>query len=90
MCETLVQYQRHRTRHIHEITSQFDVPTSLTPALSHLLRLHFVGCVKEVSSSINRPVVNLLGTRVVGTSVEVVPDSEYINLKLPVSSSQEW
>ncbi len=26
-----IQYQSHRTRHIHEVTSQFDVPTSLTP-----------------------------------------------------------
>ena len=52
MCDTEVQHQRHRTRHIHEITSQFNVPTSLTPALSHLLCFHFVGCVKEVNNLI--------------------------------------
>jgi hypothetical protein len=48
--------------------ARFDVPTSLTPVPSHLLRFHFVGCAKEVSNLINRPVVSPLGTRVGGTS----------------------
>ncbi len=51
-----IQHQRHRTRRIREVTSQLNVPTSLTPALSHLLRFYFVGGVKEVSNLINRPV----------------------------------
>jgi hypothetical protein len=63
-----VQHQRHRTRHIREITNQLDVPTSLTPALSYLLSFHFVGCAKEVGELINRPVVNVRDTRVGGTS----------------------
>jgi hypothetical protein len=41
------------------VTSQFDVPTSLTPVLSHLFRFHCVGCVKEVSNLINHPVVQV-------------------------------
>jgi hypothetical protein len=82
-----VQHQRHRTRHIREVTSQFDIPTSPTPASSHLLRFHFVFCAEKVSDLINRPVVSLLGTRVGGTSAEVVPQS--IDLKLPATSSRE-
>ena len=83
-----IQHQRHRTRHNREITSQFDVPTSPTPAPSHLLRFHFVGCAKEVSNLMNRPVVSPLGNRVCGTSAEVVP--ECINLKLPAAASRWW
>jgi hypothetical protein len=63
-----IQQERHRTRCILEVTSQLDVPTSLTPAPSHLLCFHFVGCAKDVSDSINRPVVTLSFTRVGGTS----------------------
>ena len=43
MFDTEVQHQRHRTRHIREVTSQLDVPTSLTPSPSHLLCFYFVG-----------------------------------------------
>ena len=68
-----IQQERHRTRCILEVTSQLDVPTSLTPAPSHPLRFHFVCCEKQDSDFINRPFVNLLGTRVSGTSAEVVP-----------------
>ncbi len=85
MCDAEVQHQRHRTRHIHEITSQFDIPTSLTPGLSNLFRFHFVGCVNEVSNLTNRPVVSRLGTRVGGTRAEVVP--KRINLKLPATGN---
>ena len=42
--------------------------------------------MKEVSNLINLPVVNLLGTRVDGTSVEVVP--KRINLKLPATTTE--
>ncbi len=72
MGDAEIQHQRPRTRRIREVTSQLDVPTSLTPAPSHLLRFHFVCCAKEVSDLINLPVVSLLGTRVGGTSAEVV------------------
>jgi hypothetical protein len=36
-----------RTRRVREVTSQLNVPTSLTPFPSHLLRFHFVGCAKR-------------------------------------------
>ena len=68
-----IHHQRHRTRHIREVTRQLDVPTSLTPVPSHLMCFHFVVCAKEVRNLINHPVVILLGTRVCGTSAEVVP-----------------
>ncbi len=82
-----IQHQRHRTRRIREVTSQFDVPTSMTPTRSHLLCFHFVGCAKEVRNLINLPVVSLLDTRVGRTSAEVVP--QWINLKLPTTTSRE-
>jgi hypothetical protein len=68
-----VYHQRHRTRRICEVTSQLDVPTSLTSVSSHQLSFRFVCCEKEVNELLNCPVVILLGTRVVGTSAEVVP-----------------
>ena len=81
----------HARTHTHtpvrEVPNQLDVPTSLTPAPSHLLRFHFVGCAKEVSNLINHPVVSLLDTRVRGTSAEVVP--QWIDLKLPSTASRE-
>ena len=87
MCDTEVQHQRHRTPHIREVTSKLDVPTLLTPASSHLLRFHFVCCAEKVSDLTNLPVVSLLGTRVGGTSAEVVP--KRIDLKLPATASRE-
>jgi hypothetical protein len=81
MCDTYVQHQRQRTRRVHEVTRQLNVPTSLTPTPSHLLCFHFVGCEKEVSNLINHPVVSLLGIRVGGTSAEVVPiDSPRVSI----------
>ena len=64
------------------------VPTSLTPDPSHLLRFHFVCCAKEVSDLISRPVVSLLGTRVGGTSGEVV--TKRIYLELLATTTGEW
>jgi hypothetical protein len=72
MGDVEVQHQRHRVRLIREVASQLDVPTSLTPTPRYLLSFHFVGCEIEVSNLINHPVVSLLGTRVGGTSTEVV------------------
>ncbi len=84
MGDVEIHHRRHRTRRIREVTRQFDVLTSLTPVPIHLLRFHFVGFAKEVSNLIIRPVVSLLGTRVGGTSTEVVP--QWIDLKLPTTT----
>ncbi len=73
MDDTDVKHQRHRTRRIREVTGQLDVPTSLTPASSHLLCFHFVCCVEKVSDLTNLPVMCLCGTRVGGASSNVVP-----------------
>jgi hypothetical protein len=62
--------------------TQMRPPGTVVPR--HLLCFHFVGCVKEVRNLINPQVVNLLGNRVGGTSVQVVP--KRINLKLPSTS----
>jgi len=83
MCDAQVQHQRHRTRRVREVTSQLNVPTSLTPDPSHLLRFRFVCCAKEVIDFINHPVVSLLGTRVGGTSAEVVPRGSIWNVLQP-------
>ena len=85
-----IQHQRYRTRRIREVTSQLDVPTSLTPAPSHLLRFCFMGCAKEASKLINRPVVSLLGTRVGGTSAEVVTKRVYLKLLAPTSRERHF
>ena len=76
MGDAEVQHQRHRARLVHEVTRELDVPTSLTPAPNHLLRFYFVVCAKEVNL-INRPVVNLFGSRVSGTGANVVAKSVY-------------
>jgi hypothetical protein len=73
---------------MREVTSQFDVPTSMTPVPIHLLHFHFVGCAKKVNNLMNRPVVSPLGTVVGGTSAEMVP--QWINLKLPGTGDREW
>jgi hypothetical protein len=83
MGDTEVKHQRHRTRRIREAISQLDVPTSLTPASSHLLRFHFACCAEKVSDLTDRPVMFLFGTRVGGKSAKVVP--KRIDLKLPAS-----
>ncbi len=70
-----VQHQRHRTRLVREVTHELDIPTSLTPAPNHLLRLYFVGCAKEVSNLINHPVMNLFGSRVIGTGANMIAES---------------
>jgi hypothetical protein len=52
----------------------------LTPAFNHLLCFNFVGCAKKVSKLINRPVVSLLGTRMGGSSTEVITQCIYLKL----------
>ena len=76
----LVTRPSHRTRHIREVTSQLNVPTSLTPANSHLLCFYFLGCVKEVSNLIKHRVVSHFGTRVGGTGANMIAKS--INSKV--------
>ncbi len=82
-----IHHQRHRTRHIHEVTNQLDVPTSFTPVPIHLLFFYFVGCSKEVSKLINHPVVSLFDTRVGGTGANMIAKS--INSKLFATTSRE-
>ena len=81
------KHQRHLTRRIRKVTSQLNVPTSLTPVPNHLLRFYFVGCAKEVSKLINHPVVSLFGTRVSGTGANMIAES--INSKLFATTSRE-
>ena len=64
--------QHQRDRRIREVVIQLDVPILLTPVPSHLSRFCFLGCTKEVSNLVNRPIVNLLDTRVDGTCAKVV------------------
>ena len=55
MDDVKVQHQRYRTRLVHEVTREIDVPTSLTPVPSYLFRFYFVGCVKEVTLNLLQP-----------------------------------
>ena len=87
MCEEEVHHQRHRTRHVREVTSQVDVPTTLTPAPDHLLRFYFVGCAKEVIKLINLPVVSLFGNRVSGTCTNMI--TENVNGEPFVTTNRE-
>ncbi len=86
MGDAEVQHQRHRTRRVREVTRELDVPTSLTPAPNHLLRFYFVGCAKEVNL-INRPVVNLFGSRVRGTGTNMI--TERFDDKLFATTNRE-
>jgi hypothetical protein len=64
-----------------------DVPTLLTPAPSHVSRFCSMRGAKEVSNLVNRPIVDLLSTRVDSTSAEVVPQG--VNLKLSTTTTRE-
>jgi hypothetical protein len=59
----------------------------LTPALNHVVGLGFVRCAKKVRKLINLPVVILLGTRMGGTSTEVI--TQYIYLKLSATTNHK-
>ncbi len=80
MSNTEIQHQRYRACRICQISYQFDVTTILTPAFNHLLCLGFVSCAKKVSKLINRPVVSLVGTRMDGTSTEMITQCIYLKL----------
>ncbi len=75
MGDAEVQHQRHRARRIRKVGSELYVSTMLTPVFSHLLRLDFLCCVEKVSELVNRPVVCLFGTRMSGTSTEMITKS---------------
>jgi hypothetical protein len=75
-----VQHRRHQSCLIREVASQLYVPTLLTPASSHQLCFHIVCCGEKISTLTNYPVVSLLGTRVDGTSAEVVTKRNELEL----------
>ena len=87
MGDVEVHHQRHRVRLVREVTRELDVPTSLTPVPNHLLCFYFVGCAKEVSNLINRPIVSLFGSRVSGTGANMI--TEGVDDKLFVTTSRE-
>jgi hypothetical protein len=68
-------------------TPQFDVTTMLTPAFNHLVGLDFVCCVKKVRKLIDHPVVSLRGTRMGGTSTEMI--TQCIYLKVSASANRK-
>jgi hypothetical protein len=72
MGDTKIQHQKHRARRVRKVGRQLNIPTMPTPALSYVLRLHCMSCAEKVSKLINRPVVSLFGTRMSGTSTEMV------------------
>jgi hypothetical protein len=57
-----------------------------TPAFSNVLRLGVMRGTEKVSQLLNRPVMSLFGTRMSGTSTEMV--SHCIQLKLPATTSR--
>jgi hypothetical protein len=57
-----------------------------TPAFINVLRLGVMRGTEKVSQLLNRPVMSLLGTRMSGTSTEMV--SHHIQLKLPATTSR--
>ena len=59
-------------------------PHNADPAFNHLLCFN---CAEKVSKLINLPVVSLLGTRVCGTSTEMITQSIY--LKFPATTSRK-
>jgi hypothetical protein len=81
-----VQHQRHRARRVRKVCFQLDNPTMSTPAFSNVLRLGAMCGAEKVSQVLNRPVMSLFGTRMSGTSTEMV--SHRIQLKLPATTSR--
>jgi hypothetical protein len=57
-----------------------------TPAFSNVLRLDVMCGAEKVSKLINQPVMSLFGTRMSGTSTEMV--SHRIQLKLPATTNR--
>jgi hypothetical protein len=80
-----IQHQRHRARRVGKVGRQLNIPTMSTPAFSNVLRLGFMCGTEKVSQLLNRPVMSLFGTRMSGTSTEMV--SHRIQLKLPATQA---
>jgi hypothetical protein len=59
----------------------------MTLAFNHLLCFCFMCCAKKVSKLINHPVVSLFGTRVSGTSANMVAQCVYP--KLPTTTTRK-
>ncbi len=51
--DTEIEHQRHRTRHIHQVSRQLNIPTIPTPAFSQVLCFHCMCCVEKVNKLIN-------------------------------------
>jgi hypothetical protein len=82
-----VQHQRHRARRVRKVGRQLNISTISTPAFGNVLRLGFMRSTEKVSQLLNRPVMSLFGTRMSGTSTEMV--SHRIQLKLPATTGAE-
>jgi hypothetical protein len=63
-----------------------DIPTMSTTAFSNVLRLGAMCGAEKVSQLLNCPVMSLFGTRMRGTSTEMV--CHRIHLKLPATTSR--
>jgi hypothetical protein len=81
-----IQQQRHRARRVGKEGRQLNIPTMSPPAFNYVLRLDCMRCAEKVSQLLNRPVMSLFGTRMSGTSTEMV--SHRIQLKLPATTSR--
>ncbi len=57
----------------------------MTPVFNHLLCFNLCRCTEKVRKLINLPVVRLLGTRVNGTSTEMI--TQCIYLKFPTTTT---
>ncbi len=60
----------------------------LNPDFNHFLCFNLRRCAEKVCKLINHPVVRLLGTRVRGTSTEMI--SQCIYLEFPGSTRRKW
>jgi hypothetical protein len=57
----------------------------LTPVFNHLMCFNLCCCTEKVSKLINLQVVILLGTRVSGTSTQMI--TQFIYLKFPATTT---
>jgi hypothetical protein len=67
-----VQDQRHRDHLVRKVDHQLDIPTTSTPVFSNVLCLGVMCGAEKVSQLLNRLVMSLFGTRMSGTSIEMV------------------
>ncbi len=86
MDDVEIQHQRHRTRRVRKVDGQLNIPTKPTPAISYVFRFHYMCCPEEVSNLVNHQVVCLFGTRMSGTSTQVV--TQRVHLELLAATSR--